>query len=165
MGGGYPLAAVTGITDIMSSYEVATDSDGFVPQTGTLNGNPIACAAGIATLKELQNINNYEKINDTGKQIREFIEATSSKFNIPIQVCGENQIFGLFFTDREIHNYRDGLATDSGLHARFNSGLLDRGILKAWPQKFYPSAAHSQEDIERTKVAIEQTLSQLSESM
>ena len=73
MGGGYPLAAVTGITDIMSSYESSTDSEYFVPQTGTLNGNPIACAAGIATLKELQNKDNYEKINNTGKQIREFI--------------------------------------------------------------------------------------------
>ena len=79
-------------------------------------------------------------------------------------MCTKPDIW-LILTDREIHNYRDGLATDSGLHARFNSGLLDRGILKAWPQKFYPSAAHSQEDIERTKVAIEQTLSQLSESM
>ena len=165
MGGGYPLAAVTGITDIMSSYESSTDSEYFVPQTGTLNGNPIACAAGIATLKELQNKDNYEKINNTGKQIREFIREASSRHNIPVQICGENQIFGLFFTDRKISNYRDGLATDSALHARFNSGLLDRGILKAWPQKFYPSAAHSQEDIEVTQQAIEQTFSQLAQSI
>ena len=82
-----------------------------------------------------------------------------------MQICGENQIFGLFFTDRKISNYRDGLATDSELHARFNSGLLDRGILKAWPQKFYPSAAHSQEDIEVTQQAIEQTFSQLAQSI
>lgn len=165
MGGGYPLAAVTGITDIMSSYEISGGGEGFVPQTGTLNGNPIACAAGIATLKELKDSNIYESIQNTGSQIRDFIKSTCAKYNIPVQVCGENQIFGLFFTDREINNYRDGLANDGAFQNKFNSGLLDKGILKAWPQKFYPSAAHTQEDIQITQDAIEQTLSDLSKSI
>ena len=164
MGGGYPLAAVTGNSEIMASFEISSESDGFVTQTGTLNGNPIACSAGIATLKELKQSNIYDKISDTGAQIRAFIASTCETYNIPVQICGENQIFGLFFTDQTVTNYRDGLSNDNIFQAKFNSGLLDRGILKAWPQKFYPSAAHTQEDIDVTKQAIESTLSELSKT-
>jgi len=54
-----------------------------------------------------------------------------------------------------VANYRDGLAADAQLMARFNSGLLERSILKGWPQKFYPHLAHTDEDVERTIQALE----------
>ena len=67
MGGGYPLAAVMGRGDILSVYdEGSVDSDSFVSQIGTLNGNPVACAAGLATLEQLRQEGVYEKVRHAG---------------------------------------------------------------------------------------------------
>ena len=151
MGGGYPLAAVMGRSDIMSVYDQRlAASDDFVGQTGTLNGNPIACAAGLATLAELRKAGTYEKLRKTGGQVRQALIDICAENGIPAQSSGDDAIFDVFFTNRPVHSYRDGLAADAQMLARFNAGLLEQGILKSWPQKFYPSLAHTDEDVERT---------------
>ena len=68
---------------------------------------------------------------------------------IAVQDCGEDAIFDVFFTDRPVTNYREGLAGDAQMMGRFNAGLLERGILKGG-QKFYPSIVHTEEDLEKT---------------
>jgi glutamate-1-semialdehyde 2,1-aminomutase len=151
MGGGYPLAAVMGRGDIMSVYDQnLAASDDYVNQIGTLNGNPIACAAGLVTLAELRKEGTYEKLRKTGGQVRQALVDVCTENEIPVQSSGDDAIFDVFFTDQPVRNYRDGLAADSQMMARFNAGLLEQGILKSWPQKFYPSLAHADEDIERT---------------
>ena len=151
MGGGYPLAAVMGRGDIMSVYDQnLAASDDYVNQIGTLNGNPIACAAGLVTLAELRKEGTYEKLRKTGGQVRQALVDVCTENEIPVQSSGDDAIFDVFFTDQPVRNYRDGLAADSQMMARFNAGLLEQGILKSWPQKFYPSLAHTDEDIERT---------------
>jgi glutamate-1-semialdehyde 2,1-aminomutase len=151
MGGGYPLAAVLGRGDIMSVYDQNLAAfDDYVNQIGTLNGNPIACAAGLATLAELRKEGTYEKLRKTGGQVRQALVDVCTENEIPVQSSGDDAIFDVFFTDQPVRNYRDGLAADSQMMARFNAGLLEQGILKSWPQKFYPSLAHADEDIERT---------------
>ena len=77
-------------------------------------------------------------------------------------MCGEDAIFDVFFTDRPVVNYRDGLAADSGMMTRFNAGLLERGILKG-TQKFYPSMVHTEEDVDRTIQAITEVVPTLQE--
>jgi glutamate-1-semialdehyde 2,1-aminomutase len=151
MGGGYPLAAVMGRSDIMSMYDQgAAASDDFVGQTGTLNGNPIACAAGLATLAELRKPGAYEKLRQTGGLVRQALVDICAENGVPVQSSGDDAIFDVFFTDKAVHSYRDGLAADAQMLGRFNAGLLEQGVLKSWPQKFYPSLAHTQEDVERT---------------
>jgi glutamate-1-semialdehyde 2,1-aminomutase len=154
MGGGHPLAAVMGRGDIMSVYDQnLAASDDYVNQIGTLNGNPIACAAGLATLAELRKAGTYEKLRKTGGEVRQALVDVCAENGIPVQSSGDDAIFDVFFTDQPVHNYRDGLAADARMMARFNAGLLEQGILKSWPQKFYPSLAHTDEDVERTLVA------------
>lgn len=151
MGGGYPLAAVMGRSDIMSIYDQSvTASDDFVGQTGTLNGNPIACAAGLATLAELRKEGAYEKLRSTGSRLRQALVDTCAENGVPAQSSGDDAIFDVFFTNQPVYNYRDGLAADAQMMSKFNSGLLGQGILKSWPQKFYPSLAHTEEDVQRT---------------
>ena len=151
MGGGYPLAAVMGREDIMSVYDSAlVDSDDYVNQIGTLNGNPIACAAGLATLKELRKEGAYERLRSTGNKLREGLVEICSENGFAVQSCGEAAIFDIYFSDTPVHNYRDGLAADRGLMSRLNYGMLERGILKGWPQKYYPSLVHTEEDVQRT---------------
>ena len=151
MGGGYPLAAVMGRADIMSVYDQqVADSDDYVGQTGTLNGNPVACAAGLATLAELRKDGAYEKLRSTGRAVRQALVDTCAENGIPAQSSGDDAIFDVFFTDQPVRNYRDGLAADGQMMVKFNMGMLAQGVLKASPMKFYPSLAHTDEDIEQT---------------
>jgi glutamate-1-semialdehyde 2,1-aminomutase len=150
MGGGYPLAAVAGRTDIMSVFDRgATDEDTFVNQIGTLNGNPVACAAGLATLAVLREEGAYKRIHGAGRAIRSALMDICQENGIAIQSCGEDAIFDFYFTDQPVTNYRETLAADSQMMTHLNSGLLERGILKG-AQKYYPSTVHTDEDVERT---------------
>ena len=151
MGGGYPLAAVMGRDDIMAVYDQSlVDSDDYVNQIGTLNGNPVACAAGLATLAEMRKEGAYEQLRETGRRVREALVDICAENGLPVQSSGEDSIFDIYFSEKPVNNYRDGLAADGGMMARCNAGLLERGILKGWPQKYYPSLAHTDADVERT---------------
>ena len=164
MGGGYPLAAVMGREDIMAVYDQAlVDSDDYINQIGTLNGNPIACAAGLATLAELRKDGAYESLHATGRKLREGLVAICSENGLPVWSSGEDAIFDVYFTDGPVNNYRDGLAADGAMMARLNQGLLERGILKGWPQKYYPSLAHTSEDVDRTLDALREVAPTLSQ--
>ena len=155
MGGGYPLAAALGRSDIMAMYDQSlANSDDYINQIGTLNGNPIACAAGLATLAELRKEGAYQRLRQIGGKVRQALVAACAESGLPVQSSGEDAIFDIFFTDRPVTNYREGLAADAQLLGRLNQGLLERGILKSWPQKFYPSLVHSDEDVDRTIEAI-----------
>ena len=155
MGGGYPLAAVMGREDIMSVYDQSmVDSDDYVNQIGTLNGNPIACAAGLATLAELRKKGAYERLWSTGRKLRDGLLEICAENGLAAQSAGEPPIFDIYFSESPVNNYRDGLAADGSMMARLNQGLLERGILKGWPQKYYPSLVHTDEDVERTLDAV-----------
>ena len=158
MGGGYPLAAVTGRTDILSVYDRnVSDSDTYVNQIGTLNGNPIACAAGLATLAVMRESETYLKMHGAGAAIRTALIDICNETGVPVQSCGEDAIFDVYFSEQPISNYRDTLSADGAMMTRFNTGLLERGVLKG-AQKYYPSAVHSDTDIEKTIEAIREVV-------
>ena len=164
MGGGYPLAAAIGRDDIMSVYDQGlAASDTYVNQIGTLNGNPIACAAGLATLAELRKEGTYQRLHAIGERVRQGLLDSCREQGIAVQSCGESVLFDVFFSGQPVRNYRDTLAGDSQMTNRFNAGMLAQGVLKAWPQKFYPSLAHTDEDIERTLAAFKAVASTLQE--
>ena len=159
MGGGYPLAAVMGRGDIMSVYDQSlVDSDDYINQIGTLNGNPIACAAGLATLAELRKDGAYESLHNIGRKLRNGLVEICSENGFAVWSSGEDAIFDVYFVDGAVNNYRDGLAADGAIMGRLNQGLLERGILKGWPQKYYPSLAHTEEDVDRTLEAIREVV-------
>ena len=111
MGGGYPLAAVTGRTDILSVYDRnVSDSDTYVNQIGTLNGNPIACAAGLATLAVMRESETYPKMHGAGAAIRTALIDICNETGVPVQSCGEDAIFDVYFSEQPISNYRDTLS-------------------------------------------------------
>lgn len=163
MGGGYPLAALLGRADVMSVYDQTTaDSDNYVSQVGTLNGNPVACAAGLASLAELRKEGAYKRLREVGGRLRRALADICDHHGVPMQMCGEDAIFDVYFTDRPVFNYRDALLADSGMMTRFNTGLLERGILKGG-QKYYPSIVHTDEDLDKTIQAFEEVVPGLRE--
>ena len=158
MGGGYPLAAVTGRADILSVFDrSSSDIDTYVNQIGTLNGNPVACAAGLATLEVMREPTTYTKMHSAGAAIRNALVDICNQNGVPVQSCGENAIFDVYFSDRPVSNYRDTLYADGAMMTRFNTGLLERGILKG-AQKYYPSAVHSDNDVEKTIQAMREVV-------
>jgi glutamate-1-semialdehyde 2,1-aminomutase len=150
LAGGFPLAAVAGRADIMRHFDAALEgSPDYVWQAGTLNGNPVAAAAGLATLAELRKPGAYEKIFATGTRLRDGLAAAARKHGLPAQVSGEPPVFDILFTDRPVVDYRATLTADRRRIALFNEECLRRGVVKA-VNKIYVSLAHTATDVDET---------------
>ncbi len=161
VGGGFPLAAICGRSDLMHVYDAtAVDEQGFIPQVGTLSGNPIAATAGLATLAELRKPGTYEHLHDAGQRLRAALQETLNQAEVPARVVGVDAVFDVFFTDDEITDYRSTLNADGNMMRRFNHLLLERGILKGG-QKMYVSLAHDNNDLECTIAAFKEVAEQL----
>lgn len=148
--GGFPLTAIVGSEEIMAHMDGGeVPSDDFMPQIGTLSGNPIAAVAGLKTLEILRRPGTYESMRATGATLREGLQRMLDEAEIPARVTGEDVLFDVYFTDNEITDYRSTLSADSATMGRFNAGVVERGIFKG-DSKFYISAAHDESDVEQT---------------
>ncbi len=161
IGGGFPLAAVCGRRDIMRAFDPRLEgTPDFVAQTGTLNGNPIAAAAGLATLAELRKPGAYARLHEIGRKLREGLADVVRRSGVPAQVVGESTVFDVVFTERPVTDYRAMLTADGALLKAFNAACLERGVVKG-REKLYVSLAHTEEDVARTLEAVEGALGSL----
>ncbi|MEX2643522.1 MAG: aminotransferase class III-fold pyridoxal phosphate-dependent enzyme [Acetobacterales bacterium] len=150
IGGGLPLAAIAGRADIMAHFDKqAVGEAGFVPQVGTLSGNPMAAAAGLATLEVLRRPGTYDALFATGRRLMEGLAGALANAGVPAVVTGVPPMFDVVFADVAIRNYRDTLAGDAERTAAFNAALRKAGILKN-KGKFYVSTAHDEDDVRQT---------------
>lgn len=150
IGGGFPLAAICGTDELMAHFDKEAVSEGdFLPQIGTLSGNPVAAVAGLKTLEILKRPGAYEKIFETGRRLMAGLDAAMRDNGHVAKVIGEPPIFDVFFTDGPVENYRDTLAADAAKARAFSALLRDRGIFKG-DIKYYISLAHDEADIEQT---------------
>jgi glutamate-1-semialdehyde 2,1-aminomutase len=158
IGGGYPLAAIAGRREVMDVLDAAKAKPGHaVKQIGTLSGNPVAAAAGLATLEVLREPGAYERIFATGRTLMEGLRAALAKHGIQANVMGEPPMFDVVFKSGDISDYRGTLGADGAMLARFNRELLARGILKG-DNKFYVSLAHTDENVAKTLDAFDGAL-------
>ncbi len=159
--GGFPLAAVTGKEEMMTHFDASSgESESFLPQIGTLSGNPIAAAAGLKTLEILRREGTYERIFATGQLLKSELQRLLDEAEIPARVVGEAPLFDVFFTDTEITDYRSTLLANKQMLARFNELLIARGILKG-DSKFYISLAHTNADVQYTIDAFASAIDEL----
>ena len=150
VGGGFPLAALAGRADIMGCFDPRLDGKGdFVSQVGTLNGNPIAAAAGLASLAELRKPGVYDRVRTIGGALMAGLAEHAKKTGVTAQVVGHPTCFDIFFTDTRIVDYRATLTNDLAKLRRFNEECLRRGVLKG-ATKIYVSCAHTEADVEKT---------------
>ena len=159
IGGGLPVGAYGGKHDLMS--QVAPQ--GSVYQAGTLSGNPVAMAAGIATLEQIQKDGFYEALDQKAEQLLSGLEKAARKAAIPVQTQRVGSMLGFFFNDRPIHNFDDAKASDQAKFSAFYNGMRREGIYIA-PSQFealFVSAAHEAEHIEATLDAAERVLAEL----
>lgn len=159
IGGGMPVGAFGGRKDIMQAIAPL----GPVYQAGTLSGNPIAMAAGLATLEQLTAPHFHLQLSLVTQQLMQQIKALSDAARIPLQIHAVGGMFGLFFASHPIETLADVNRCDVARFKKFFHGMLKEGIYLA-PSAFecgFMSAAHGQDEIEKTLQAVEKVFQQL----
>jgi glutamate-1-semialdehyde 2,1-aminomutase len=148
IGGGLPVGAFGGRAEIMDCLAPL----GPVYQAGTLSGNPVAMAAGIAALEELASSNAYARLEQAGASLEAGMKEAAKSAGIPVQFNRCGSMFCGYFTTEPVHNLADAMKSDRERFKKFFHGMLEGGVYLA-PSQFeagFISTAHSEADIETT---------------
>ncbi|HET7051721.1 MAG TPA: aminotransferase class III-fold pyridoxal phosphate-dependent enzyme, partial [Solirubrobacteraceae bacterium] len=124
---------------------------GDVYQAGTLSGNPVACAAGLATITQLNNA-AYEQLDRTTDRLAEGLREAAREANRPVQVQTAIGLLTVFFTNEPVHDYAEAAACDLDAYGAWCRALLDRGVYPPASQfeAWFPSLAHTDAELDRT---------------
>ncbi len=148
IGGGLPVGAFGGRAEIMDCLAPL----GPVYQAGTLSGNPLAMAAGIAALEELKNKNAYTRLEQIGAHLETGMRDAAKSAGVPVQFIRCGSMFCGYFTSEPVWNVADAMKADRERFKKYFNGMLDAGVYLA-PSQFeagFISTAHSEADIEKT---------------
>ena len=148
IGGGLPVGAFGGRAEIMECLA----PDGPVYQAGTLSGNPVAMAAGIAALEELAATDAYARLEKLGAQLESGMKQAAKSARVPVQFNRCGSMFCAYFTSGPVHNLADAMKSDRDRFKRYFHGMLEAGIYLA-PSQFeagFLSTAHTEKDVEAT---------------
>jgi glutamate-1-semialdehyde 2,1-aminomutase len=160
IGGGLPAAAIGGRAELMRMLAPA----GAVYQAGTLSGNPLAVAAGLATL-ELLDAEAYERLADYTGRLAEGLREAASAAGRAVQVVSATGLLTVFFSEEPIASFGQATRSDLALYARWCRELLARGVYPP-PSQFeawFPSLAHTEEQLQRTLRAAAEAFAALNE--
>ena len=147
IGGGLPIGAYGGRADVMRMISPL----GPAYQAGTLSGNPVAIAAGIATLRQLARPGVYGQLESRGAALEERMRAAATAAGAPIVVQRVTSMLTPFFTEGPVHDWRTASTSDTAAYARFFHAMLERGVYLP-PSQYeaaFLSLAHTAEDIAR----------------
>ena len=162
MSGGYPMAAIAGSREILSVTNPSRRGQAPLAHLGgTLNGNPIAAAAGLATLDVLARPGAYDRLYGTTERLKSGLRELAQERGIALQVPGDGPLFQVFFSRDDVTDYPGVLATDRARSRRFGEACMARGLFVNPGEKFYVSLAHTTEDVERTLDAFADALDSL----
>ncbi len=159
VGGGLPVGAYGGRADVMRKVMPA----GPVFQAGTLSGNPLAMAAGIATLLELRERPPYAKLESLSQTLAEGLDAAAKEAGVPHRVQRVGSMLTLFFTASEVTDYETAKTSDTARFGKFFWAMADRGVYLPCSQfeAAFVSAAHTEADVAATVAAARAALKDL----
>lgn len=156
IGGGMPVGAYGAKREIMEQIAPL----GPVYQAGTLSGNPVAMAAGIAQLKILKEQNIYPILEEKAKYLKDGFEKIIEKYNAELTVNQVSSLVGVFFTKEKVNSFEKAKTSDVKLYAKYFEKMLSKGIYLA-PAQFeamFISYSHTKEDLDKTISAFEETI-------
>ena len=160
IGGGMPVGAFGGRREVMEQIAPL----GPIYQAGTLSGNPVAMAAGLETLRLVQEPGFYRQLTENTERLVAGVLAAAKDAGIPLTANKAGSMFGFFFTDEpEVSNYQQVMACNGEQFNRFFHGMLEEGVYLA-PASYeagFMSAAHSEEDIDQTIAAAKRVFARL----
>jgi glutamate-1-semialdehyde 2,1-aminomutase len=156
VGGGLPVGAYGGRRDIMRQML----PEGRVFQAGTLSGNPLAMAAGIAMLVELRDHSPYARLEALGARLAAGLSAAAANAGVAHSIARAGSMLTLFFNDRPVRDWNDAARSDKARFSKYFWGLIERGVYMPCSQfeALFISAAHSEADIDATVRAAEEVL-------
>lgn len=158
IGGGLPVGAYGGRKDIMEMIAPL----GPVYQAGTLSGNPLAMAAGLAQLRSLQIAGTHDLLQQKTKLLADGLREIAKSAKTKMQVVDVNGMIGLFFTDKEVVDFESAQTSDTKLFAKVWRALIEKGVY--WPpsqfEASFMSVVHTKRDIDETLKAIEEAISE-----
>jgi glutamate-1-semialdehyde 2,1-aminomutase len=159
IGGGLPVGAYGGRRDLMMQVSPL----GGVYQAGTLSGNPLAVAAGLATLRALEDAEVYRRLDDLGARLEGGLREGAALAGLPLTVNRVGSMLTAFFTPGPVTDLATAKRADTARYARFFHGMLGRGVFLAASQfeAAFVSLAHADEDIEAAARAARETLQTL----
>ncbi|KJR43541.1 glutamate-1-semialdehyde aminotransferase [Candidatus Magnetoovum chiemensis] len=159
IGGGLPVGAYGGKKEIMKYIAPV----GPVYQAGTLSGNPLAMAAGIATLKELKKEGFYEELEKKTVKLVNGLKEAAKQADVGVTACSIGSMGGLFFTSGPVNNFDDAKKSNLEQFGNFYRKMREKGIYLAPSQfeAFFVSSAHSNDDIEMTINAAKEVMQSL----
>jgi glutamate-1-semialdehyde 2,1-aminomutase len=146
IGGGLPVGAYGGRRDLMERVSPL----GGVYQAGTLSGNPLAVAAGLATLRALADASVYARLEALGARMARGLEDAAARAGVPITVNRVGSMLTAFFTDAPVTDYASARRSDTQRYARYFHAMLERGVFLA-PSQFeaaFVSLAHAEADLD-----------------
>ncbi|MGN6755669.1 MAG: glutamate-1-semialdehyde 2,1-aminomutase [Thermomicrobiales bacterium] len=152
IGGGLPVAAYCGRRELMEQVAPA----GAMYQAGTLSGNPLAMAAGIATLRELARPGVYDELDAQANALADAVQEAATHSEIPVQVGTAGSMWGFFLADQPVSDYAGAKRADTARYARLFHALLDAGVYLA-PSQFevaFVSTAHNADTLAATRAAL-----------
>ena len=156
IGAGLPVGAYGGRRDLMSKIA----PEGPIYQAGTLSGNPLAVAAGIACLRELSKAGVYEKLEDFSRKLSDGLSAEAKALGVPLTVNRVGSMWTAFFTADPVYDYPTAKKADTARFGRFFHALLDEGVYLP-PSQFesaFNSTAHGQAELDHTLAAMRKAL-------
>jgi glutamate-1-semialdehyde 2,1-aminomutase len=158
IGGGLPAAAFGGASILMERVAPA----GEVYQAGTLSGNPLAVAAALATLSRLDD-RAYARLESLTERLAEGLRSAAREAGVPVEVQTAPGLLTPFFSERRVRNYADAAACDVAAYGTWCRALLARGVYPPASQfeAWFPSLAHSDEDIDQTVAAAREAFEEL----
>jgi glutamate-1-semialdehyde 2,1-aminomutase len=159
VGGGLPVGAYGGKKQIMEQIA----PQGPVYQAGTLSGNPLAMAAGIATLKQLKKPGVYENLEKNSFRLAEGLGRVAERLGVDVTLNRVGSMLGMFFTPGPVRNFDEAKTSDTDRFARYYRKMLENGVYLA-PSQFeavFVSAAHDTADIDQTLSAAEDAMAGL----
>ena len=160
LGGGLPVGAVAGRADVMDHLAPA----GPVYQAGTLSGNPVAMAAGIAAMTMIRSDPGlYDRIQEVGRSLVRALVDAAELARVPMVAAAIGGLAGFFFADEEVVDYAGARRSDGKTYARFFTGMLERGIYLP-PSRFealFLTTAHTEEHVDEVATAAREVLAAL----
>ena len=158
VGGGLPVGAYGGRAEIMNHVL----PEGKVFQAGTLSGNPLATAAGCATLRALRDERPYERLEQLGARLEAGLRATATEAGVPHQFARVGSMMTLFFADKPVTDWDSASRCDTTRFSRYFWGMLERGVYLPCSQfeALFVSATHSETDIDETVKAAREALAE-----
>ncbi len=163
VGGGLPVGAYGGRADIMKQVMPA----GPVFQAGTLSGNPLAMAAGVATLLELRDHPPYARLDQMGRMLAEGLDRAATAAGLPHQIARVGSMWTLFFAPEPVRDYDTAKKSDTARFARFFWAMMDRGVYLPCSQfeAAFISAAHTDQHIQQTLARANEAFAEMVEKV